>query len=177
MTRSTVITVFVLLGIIGLAAWFAFSGGGASDTETAQLPFVSPVDSPFTDIEGNPIDFSEFDNQVRVINSWASWCPFCVNELPDLDTLAAEYQSDNVVVIAINRKEPAKTVRNYLGTIPALSNVIVALDPTDSFYSSVGGFTMPETIFYNQAGEVVVHKRGFMNLEEMRRHTEAALSQ
>jgi len=38
-------------------------------------------------------------------------------------------------------------------------------------YKSIGGFSMPETIFVNSNGEIVVHKRGPMELGEMREYT------
>jgi len=34
---------------------------------------------------------------------------------------------------------------------------------------------MPETLFYDKKGNVVVHKRGFMTYEEMQKNTEAAI--
>ena len=49
------------------------------------------------------------------------------------------------------------------------------LDAADHLYGQIGGFSMPETIFYDTEGNVVVHKRGFMDLNEMRTHTEKAL--
>ena len=35
---------------------------------------------------------------------------------------------------------------------------------------------MPETVFYDRGGNIVVHKKGFMGFEEMKQHTETALS-
>ena len=177
MDRSSIITGIVLLSIVAGVAFIAFTRSIDDAPQNTQLSFSNEVDSVFTDLAGEPVDLSQFDNTVRVVNSWASWCPFCVNELPDFDELASGYDREDVVVIAINRKEPTKTVQSYLETIESLPHVTLLLDPTDSFYSSIGGFAMPETIFYNRDGEVVVHKRGFMKLEEMRRHTEAALAQ
>ncbi len=41
------------------------------------------------------------------------------------------------------------------------------LDSKDAFYKSIGGFSMPETLFADADGNVIVHKRGPMALDEM----------
>jgi len=41
-------------------------------------------------------------------------------------------------------------------------------DPNDSFYKSIGGFAMPETLFIDGEGNIRLHKRGPMTYEEMK---------
>ncbi len=183
MSRSSLITLLVIVGIlIGAGAYAALTtglfGGEADDSAANQVLTRSSegAESPYRDLNGDPVELSDFNGQVRVVNSWASWCPFCVEELPDLDRLAAEYADDDVVVIAINRQESATRAERFLNSISPLEHTLILLDRSDRFYEGIGGFTMPETVFYDTAGNVVVHKRGFMELPEMREHTETALS-
>ena len=49
--------------------------------------------------------------------------------------------------------------------------MIFLLDSSDSFYRSIGGFTMPETLFVDGGGNILLHKRGPMTLDEMRQKT------
>lgn len=136
---------------------------------------VASADTPYTDLDGEPFTFDAFKGQVRVVNVWASWCPFCVSELADFETLATEYQDKGVAVIAINRKEPKEKAQAFLDSVGTFTATHFAVDQTDAFYTSVGGFSMPETVFYDAAGNIVLHKRGVMTLEEMREHTQSAL--
>jgi len=46
--------------------------------------------------------------------------------------------------------------------------LIFLLDPKDTFYKSIGGFAMPETLFVNSDGTINFHKRGPMRAEEIR---------
>ncbi|MDA8596738.1 TlpA family protein disulfide reductase [Candidatus Pacebacteria bacterium] len=180
MNRSTSITLIIIIGIIVLVGWWVLSvqqqAKDASSAAARSLGGGTTTTAIYTDVEGTPIDLSIYNGQVRVVNSWASWCPFCVTELPDFEALAAEFASDDVVVIAINRSEPAALVESYLTSNGLLEDVIYVLDEADAFYDSIGGFSMPETVFYGADGEIVLHKRGFMSLDEMRTHTNTALN-
>ncbi len=180
MTKSTIITLGVIIGILligGLYTYYSLKEVRLSerDSEASRTLSVA-AETPYTDLEGNPFTFDAFRGQVRVVNSWASWCPFCTKELEDFEQLATEYKDKNVAVIAINRKEPKERASAFLATLQDLSTIHFAIDLTDAYYRSIGGFSMPETVFYDAEGNIVLHKRGFMSLDEMRTHTEAAIN-
>ena len=135
----------------------------------------SNFDEPFfgitvVDYEKNEVQLSDFSGKPLVINSWAVWCPFCKKELADFAALQEEFPQD-ITVIAIDRQESLKKAKGFTDEIGITEKMLFFLDPTDSFYKSIGGFSMPETIFVNETGTIVVHKRGPMDLEEMIEHT------
>ncbi len=121
------------------------------------------------DYQGKSISMEEFRGKLLVINSWAVWCPFCREELPDFAALQKEFGGD-ITVIAIDRQESLDKAKGYTDELGITNDMLFLLDPSDAFYKSIGGFSMPETIFVNSAGEIVVHKRGPMDLNEMREH-------
>lgn len=179
MNKSGLITIFVLVVIVVGAAFYAatrVSQNAENNSEAARALSTTEEKKPFTDLAGNPVALSDYSGRVRVVNSWASWCPFCVNELPDFNELAREYSDEEVVVLAINRNESAVTARAFIDSVGGLDDVIFIQDPDDVFYRRIGGFSMPETVFYDAAGNISFHKRGFMTLAEMQTHTEDALS-
>jgi len=121
----------------------------------------------YADGKGKCQALSQFKAPVVVINAWASWCPFCVEELPDLATLAEEFP--DVPVVAINRGESSADAQEFLSTLSLDGDALHLLyDPEDSFYKFIEGFGMPETIFVDAEGVTLFHKRGIMSLQEMR---------
>jgi hypothetical protein len=60
----------------------------------------------------------------------------------------------------------------YTDQIDVTDRMLFLLDDSDTFYQTIGGFSMPETIFVNSSGQIVVHKRGPMELDEMQEHVE-----
>ncbi len=54
------------------------------------------------DLEGNPVDASIFaDYQLTMINVWATYCSPCLQEMPDLGKLAADYADKGVQILGI----------------------------------------------------------------------------
>lgn len=180
MNRTNVLAVCILIALLAVAAGVTYFFY-ITPNDNADSPALKDLEATderiFTDLQGNPIDFTSFEGKVRVVNSWASWCPFCTQELRDFETLASEFKDKNVAVIAINRKEPKEQASAFLGTIQEFQNIVFAIDLTDAFYASTLGFAMPETIFYNSKGEVVMHQRGELNLEQMRTYTLQAIGE
>lgn len=174
MTLGILVFVIIAVGIFTYGINDKYQASKIPQSPAARNLTVA-TGTPYTDLEGQPVDLSKYSGKTLIVNSWASWCPFCVNELQDFSDLATEYKDRDVVVIAINRKEPAQTAKAYIKKISTQDQLNFVLDPDDRFYKSIGGFSMPETIFYDRNGEVSMHKRGFMKLEEMKQHTEAAL--
>lgn len=175
MRRSDLITIGILVAIVaavGLYAWYQQNYRdpveALQDLPTEERAFIA---TEYQTLTGEPVSLEQFAGDVLVVNSWASWCPFCVQELADFATLAAQYREQGVQVIAINRSEEPTTAVAYLQSVGVTTNAELRLwlDEQDAFYKGIGGFTMPETIFYNRDGTVHLHKRGFMQLEEMER--------
>lgn len=119
------------------------------------------------DYSGNTVNSSQLQGTPLVINAWASWCPFCRQELPAFAAVQKEF-GDKVRIIAIDRGEPLDVAKKYSDAQGTTGQLVFLLDPDDSFYRSIGGFSMPETIFVDKAGAIAIHKRGPMDIQEMR---------
>lgn len=168
MKRYFIIGILAII-VIGSAIFLApeRNGGSADD---AMSDFNTFAEASLVDYEGSEIPLERFRGRPLVINSWAVWCPFCREELPDFAELQKEF-GDKITVIAIDRQESLAKAKSYTDELGITDNMLFLLDPQDAFYKSIGGFSMPETIFVNSDGDIVVHKRGPMELEEMREHT------
>jgi len=125
------------------------------------------------DDQGSETSLGDFAGRALVVNSWAVWCPFCKKELPDLVQLQADFPE--IVVIAIDRAETIEKTRAYTDELGISDRMTFFLDERDDFYQTIGGFSMPETIFIDASGDIVYHKRGPMTLEDMRAAVEEYL--
>lgn len=158
------------LAVVLVGGYFLLVGN--TTPGSSALPDVT-----LTTADGTETTISEFQgDSVLVINSWASWCPFCVHELPDFVDLQKEF-ADQITVIAVNRRESPQETQNYLTDLGIENDLVYLYDRSDAWYRETGGFSMPETLFVNLDGEVVIHKRGFMALGEMRDHVTTALGE
>lgn len=60
------------------------------------------ADMAFTDASGKAFTLRDFAGKRLLVNFWASWCVPCRAEMPALDKLAADENSDNFLVLPIN---------------------------------------------------------------------------
>jgi thiol-disulfide isomerase/thioredoxin len=168
---SKILIIVGIIIVIGGGIALLSAGGDSLNTETAS---DNLLELSFTDYKGNSVVLSDFAGKPMVVNAWAVWCPFCVKELPDFATIQQELNND-IVVIAINRRESLETAKSYTDNLGISNAMVFLLDSTDSFYKAIGGFSMPETIFIDSSGVVQDHKRGPMNIEEIRERIQKIL--
>jgi len=165
----------MIIAIVGLAAiglvsygLVARRGRPASDTAPAGPERLRPApDFALKDYNGNTITLGEFRGKPVVVNTWATWCPFCWRELLDFAQVLEEL-GDQLTIVAINRAESLTVAKQFSDQVGFTGRLILLLDPDDSFYQSIGGFSMPETIFVDREGRIVFHKRGPMDASEIR---------
>lgn len=132
------------------------------------------VQLELTDYNYKLVTLADFVGKPLVINSWAAWCPFCVQELVDFAKIQQEFK-DKVVIIAINRAETLAAAKKFTDKAGVTDALIFLLDPADSFYRAIGGFAMPETIFIDRNGNIREHKRGPMDITEIRQKVQRLL--
>ncbi len=78
------------------------------------------------DLAGKQWSLHDLRGSVVLVNFWATWCPPCRKEMPDMDALYKRFQSQGLVVLAISDEEEA-LVRKFLGEHPY--SIPILLDP------------------------------------------------
>jgi len=171
------LTISALAVLAGVVGYVVRERAADRERNKAQPALFSPEASEaFTDLDGKKVDITEAEGKIVIATSWASWCPQCAGELQLLSDLATERNDDRVQVFALNRMESKHQAQRFMATLPSLPGITFVLDNEDHFFSSVLGYAMPETIFYNAAGEIVLHKRGNLTKEEAVAALETALT-
>src|SRR5262249_22820306 len=122
--RLLVVGVLLIVAAVGWALVRANRGAEASSpTATGESSgvmnlrfFRVPVAAPaFTlrDLEGRTIRSEELSGRVTLINFWATWCPPCRAEIPDLIALQRKYPTQ-LRILAISEDEiPAEQVKQF----------------------------------------------------------------
>jgi thiol-disulfide isomerase/thioredoxin len=86
----------------------------SSETSTDATKAVEPFivdDFELVALDGSKTNLYQYDGQIIVLNFWATWCGFCVEEMPLLDEMD---KRDDIKVIAISVGEEAETVSKYI---------------------------------------------------------------
>ena len=104
------------------------------------------------DLAGKEWKFSDLRGKVVVVNFWATWCPPCRKEMPDLETLYQRFQSKGLVVLAISDEEAAKVepfIKERGVTFPVL------LDPGRKVNKAFIVEGIPHSFVYDREGKLV----------------------
>lgn len=165
MKPFAIITVVLLALLVG--GWLATKKSAQKPAESDQSMAQTLPAVTLESASGQPVELSSLKGKPLVVNSWATWCPFCTKELTDFAAVQQEF-GDRVSIIAIDRAESKQDTRAFTDKIGLTDNLTFLLDAKDSFYQAIGGFSMPETLFVDKNGTIVTHKRGPLTREEMR---------
>ena len=118
-------------------------------TDTPPVPLVDMLDEA-----GNTVTFEKFRGKVVVLNLWATWCPPCIREMPDLDALQRDYQDRDFLVVPVasgkqGREEPAEFLRAR-----GLTALTTYYDPRSNFLRTFDLETLPTTFVIDRQGRM-----------------------
>lgn len=106
-------------------------------------------------LDNRPVSLSQYKGKVVFLDFWASWCPPCKEELPELNSFLKRHGSEDVVGIAVNIDKNISNVTDFLSSMPALSpNLIVLLDPDSKVISSYKARAMPTSYMIDREGVI-----------------------
>jgi thiol-disulfide isomerase/thioredoxin len=110
------------------------------------------LDFTFTDIKGNKHNLSDYRGKKVMIIFWATWCPPCKAEIPDLITLRKKYTEDQLAMIAIS-DEALSVVKPFVQA-NKMNYTIVATDSSKlpSPFNRVEA--IPTSFYLNGSGEI-----------------------
>lgn len=110
------------------------------------------IDFTLTDLQGKNWHLRDLQGKVVLVNFWATWCPPCRKEMPDLDSLYNKYKDQGFVVLAISDEETAKVspfIAEHKISYPVL------LDPGDKVSNNFVVQGIPKTFVYDRSGKMV----------------------
>ncbi|GAB7388537.1 TlpA disulfide reductase family protein [Bacillaceae bacterium] len=152
----------VLLGI--LAAGFIYAAVTLGKNSTvAEIGDPAP-DFALEDMDGNIVRLSDYRGTFVILNFFASWCPPCRQEAPEIQAFEEQY-GDQVKILIIDRAEPKVKVQEFIEEFGSTSTYL--LDYNDSLSRPYGVIGQPETFFIDESGIIRYHYLGPMTKELM----------
>jgi len=178
--KSIVIAISVLGTVIALVAFVFYqykSPTGFYAREHADIQALEAnEETPYVNLDGEPVSLSAYVGTPLLVNVWASWSPFAKDELPFLSEIGARY-GEKITIIGLNRMEDKERAIAYLASINKPQNIIYLVDPTDYFFKTVNGYAMPETLLFDEIGNIVLHKHGTLSKDELESALETLIKQ
>jgi peroxiredoxin len=125
----------------------------------------APVFELHTDT-GAPASLAQYRGKIVVMNLWASWCPPCRAEMPDLQRLARLYAGRGVAVVGVNQGEAPQRARAFATSLGI--SFPIWIDDRQQYGRVYAALGLPTTVIVGRDGVV---ERGFdgpLTFEQMR---------
>jgi thiol-disulfide isomerase/thioredoxin len=138
-------------------------GGDGAVVQLLKDP--APVENfTITDLDGRTISSADLRGKVVLVNFWATWCPPCRAEIPDLIKLQQKYR-DQLVVIGISEDEiPTDLVKEF--AVDQKMNYPVAMTTPQLTKIFRGVSALPTTFVINREGKLEQRHVGMLNKEQ-----------
>jgi peroxiredoxin len=113
---------------------------------------VQKADFTLKDLHGKKFTLSELRGKIVMVNFWATWCPPCRLEMPDLDRIYSYFQPQGLVVLSITDEEPFK-VNSFIA--PTGYHPPVLIDPDGKVHKAFHIEGIPKTFVFNRDGKLI----------------------
>jgi peroxiredoxin len=153
--KKILIALFVIIvaGMAGYSLWFS----------APPAPSVS-----FTTMAGQKVDTSSLKGKVVLVNFWATSCPGCVEEMPQIRQMYQQYGKDGftVIAVAMNYDNP-----DYIRAFAAKDQLpfMITHDAAGTIAKAFGDIQLtPTTFLIDRSGHIVKRYVGVMDFREIR---------
>jgi len=72
------------------------------------------LDLSFVDSQGQPVDLNQLSGKVVLIDFWASWCPDCVREMPQVQQVYQTFESKGLTILGISLDKDRRAMDNFI---------------------------------------------------------------
>lgn len=185
LVRNIVTAISAALAIAALVWFFAFRGRevGTSWSVTGIVRASGPAPSvgrPAPDfraygLDGAPIQLSALRGHPVWLTFWATWCPPCRAESPDIQAAYQQYKEQGLVVVALDLSEDPATVRDYAKR--AGLSFTFAGDPTAEVAGSYLVTGLPVHFFIDAGGVLRDQKLGTLGKKSIQQELTRILPQ
>jgi peroxiredoxin len=105
-----------------------------------------------TDLRGNSWTLKDLRGKVVLVNFWATWCPPCRKEMPDLDALYKKFSKEGFVILAISDEEEDK-VKPFIAERKISYPIL--LDPGRKVNTLFRVEGIPKSFVFDRSGKLV----------------------
>jgi thiol-disulfide isomerase/thioredoxin len=129
----------------------------------------APADFDIRTLDGRTIKLSDYRGKVLVMDFWATWCPPCRQETPQLARIARERRDRGVEVIGLHIDDRGRSspddIRKFIDHYGIGYTVGMATDDMFTAYLGTADDTIPQTLVFGRDGRLIKHLIGYSQAE------------
>jgi thiol-disulfide isomerase/thioredoxin len=116
---------------------------------------------PLLSMDGERVSLQDFEGKTIFLNFWATWCPPCIAEMPNIQKLYEDFENyDDIVFVMLSLDEDPNKARSFMERKEFTMPVYFLLGRKPGVYDST---VVPTTYVISPEGNIVMEKRGMAN--------------
>jgi peroxiredoxin len=131
------------------------------------------LDFALENLSGEEVSLSDFRGEVVVLNFWATWCPPCRAEIPDLEATYQAYREDGLVVLGVSVEDPVSLVEPFVAEMGMTYPVV--LDKTGRVMKDYRAPGLPISLIVDREGVIRARHVGLLSAEQLDDYLEKVL--
>ena len=117
----------------------------------------------FNDMQGKVQKLSEYKGTWVLVNFWATWCPPCLEEIPDLVDMYNARKGNDFAVIGVAMSSSKESVKAFAEQMEISYPIIMG---DDKMASQIGRINaLPTSYLYDPSGKLVSYQEGLLTRE------------
>ena len=130
------------------------------------------VNMPLSGVDGSVDNLNRYQGKWLVVNYWATWCPPCIVEMPELQSFHDEHADKNAMVFGINLEQISEQrLRTFLDDYFITYPIYVSKPAQESELGLIPG--LPTTFLVSPEGKVVARQVGPVTREMIEQFIES----
>ncbi len=156
------------LGCLFLGTLWAGETGLAGDLSQARTSLPPAKNFALKDLYSKKISLTEFRGRVVLINFFATWCPPCHQEIPDLVRLYQQHKNKGLVIlgVALDAGGEVKELRSFVQKMKIPYPVLIGGEEIAEDYRIFG---LPTTVIINPEGRIHRRFNGLVPMDHFER--------
>ncbi len=123
----------------------------ANEILAANEADIAKADFTLKDLNNKKWTLSQLRGKIVLVNFWATWCPPCRAEMPNLDVIYTHYASEGLVILSITDENPF-TVNSFLQGKNYHPPVLI--DAGGAVHKQFHIFGIPQTLVFDREGKL-----------------------
>ncbi|PZO28790.1 MAG: TlpA family protein disulfide reductase [Betaproteobacteria bacterium] len=151
--KNKLIPIVTAVLALAIGLYFGLKPQSGPDYPLSGYTFDTP--------QGGSLDLGALKGKEVVLNFWATWCPPCVEEMPELDELYPQLQAQNVELIGI-AIDSAGNVQQFLQKTPVNYPIVLAGMTGTELGKALGNQQggLPFTVILDENGNELLREAG-----------------
>lgn len=160
-------SLIAITALVTLILGIAFGAWRITPAKVAPADWVFELSFP--DHRGAGTPMASVRGRLTVVNFWATWCPPCIEEMPELSRIHSDLSSSGVKIVGLAVDSPSN-VREFAGKRPTSYPLLVTGGAGTELAKRLGNAVdaLPYTVLIDEKGVVLRQKAGRIREEELR---------